>query len=104
MALIKCTECGKDISDKAIACPNCGNPLATVQKDESLVTIQATKKKWKFVKLLSWIVFIFGLIMLFSNSVSGTFNDPKLGVGLTLAFFGFIGIIVGKFGAWWSNG
>lgn len=27
MALIKCPECGKMISDKAHACPNCGYPL-----------------------------------------------------------------------------
>jgi len=26
MALIKCTECGKEISDKAASCPHCGNP------------------------------------------------------------------------------
>lgn len=24
MALIKCPECGKEISDKALSCPNCG--------------------------------------------------------------------------------
>lgn len=28
MALIKCPECGKEISDKAKACPNCGCPVA----------------------------------------------------------------------------
>ena len=27
MALIKCTECGHEVSDKASACPNCGCPL-----------------------------------------------------------------------------
>lgn len=27
MALIKCPECGKEISDKAASCPNCGNPM-----------------------------------------------------------------------------
>ena len=27
MALIKCTECGRDISDAAAACPGCGHPL-----------------------------------------------------------------------------
>lgn len=27
MALVKCEECGKDISDKAIACIHCGNPI-----------------------------------------------------------------------------
>lgn len=26
MALIKCLECGKEISDKAVACPSCGCP------------------------------------------------------------------------------
>lgn len=28
MALIKCPECGKEISDRAGACPNCGCPIA----------------------------------------------------------------------------
>ena len=27
MALIKCPECGKEVSDKAKACPNCGCPI-----------------------------------------------------------------------------
>ena len=27
MALIKCSECGKEISDKAVSCPKCGNPI-----------------------------------------------------------------------------
>lgn len=27
MALIKCNECGKEISDKAATCPNCGCPI-----------------------------------------------------------------------------
>lgn len=28
MALIKCLECGRDVSNKATACPNCGCPIA----------------------------------------------------------------------------
>ena len=27
MALIKCPECGKDTSDQALDCPNCGYPI-----------------------------------------------------------------------------
>jgi len=27
MALINCPECGKEVSDKATSCPNCGNPI-----------------------------------------------------------------------------
>jgi len=29
MALIKCPECGKEVSDTAKACPNCGAPIDT---------------------------------------------------------------------------
>ena len=29
MALISCYECGKQISDQAKACPNCGAPITT---------------------------------------------------------------------------
>src|SRR5882672_6327455 len=28
MALVKCAECGKDISDKALSCPGCGAPVS----------------------------------------------------------------------------
>ena len=29
MAMISCPECGKQVSDKAKACPNCGTPIDT---------------------------------------------------------------------------
>lgn len=32
MAMIKCSECGKDISDKAAFCVGCGNPIASASK------------------------------------------------------------------------
>lgn len=32
MALIKCSECGKEISDRASSCPNCGCPIDNVSK------------------------------------------------------------------------
>jgi|JFJP01.1.fsa_nt_gi uncharacterized membrane protein YvbJ len=31
MAIISCPECSKDISDKALSCPNCGNPIKANQ-------------------------------------------------------------------------
>ncbi len=34
MALIQCRECGKQISDQAVACPHCGAPLQAVQQVE----------------------------------------------------------------------
>lgn len=34
MALVKCTECGKEFSDKASACPNCGCPISEMAFDD----------------------------------------------------------------------
>lgn len=34
MGLIKCPECGKEISDKAQSCPNCGCPLTGVTSND----------------------------------------------------------------------
>ena len=32
MALINCPDCGKDVSDQAAACPNCGYPIKSPEK------------------------------------------------------------------------
>ena len=34
MALSKCTECGKEVSDKAMACPHCGAPVPALTQEE----------------------------------------------------------------------
>ena len=48
MALIKCSECGADISEKASACPKCGCPLDITKQ----VMSDAKKKKNKKVNFL----------------------------------------------------
>ena len=35
MALINCPECGREISDKAIACPHCGCPIAAEKEAQT---------------------------------------------------------------------
>ena len=37
MALIRCSECSRKISDKAASCPNCGNPML-VKEEPRLAT------------------------------------------------------------------
>lgn len=39
MALITCPECGKDVSDSAVACPNCGFGIAAL-KERNFVQIK----------------------------------------------------------------
>jgi len=33
MAMIKCTECGHMVSDKANTCPECGCPVSEILKE-----------------------------------------------------------------------
>ena len=49
MALIKCTECGHEVSDKASACPKCGCPIDNVGKiQEEIIDPEPKKKKGGF--------------------------------------------------------
>jgi len=55
MALIVCSECGKEFSDKAAACPNCGCPLEDVKElkspnTELEQTESAASKAWGVIK------------------------------------------------------
>lgn len=46
MALINCSECGKEVSDKAASCPNCGNPINNnpIKKDVVVNTTSTTNE------------------------------------------------------------
>ena len=44
MALIKCTNCGHTISDKAVKCPNCGSPT---EQESRKKTNDQNSNKWK---------------------------------------------------------
>lgn len=45
MALIKCSECGQMVSDRAESCPNCGNPIANSIAKEKNVSIRVHEKE-----------------------------------------------------------
>lgn len=68
MALIKCPECGKEISDKASSCPNCGCPIE-IQKTEvsgnisdQLITEQPLKKSNKKIIPIAAVLIIVVII------------------------------------------
>lgn len=96
MSLIKCSECDAEISDKATTCPHCGNPIKPV-------LIEQTGKIWKLAKVISWLVFLSGVLLILYGANNDGFNNPLTGLGITLSFFAFIALLITKFGSWWSH-
>lgn len=89
MALTKCDECGGNVSDRAAACPHCGNPTKAQ-------TIEKTGKRYKAAIVLAW------LIVLVAAPTVGFAIGPLWAVAVA-----GIGICLGAFselGSWWNNG
>ncbi len=79
MALIKCCECGSEISDKALICMNCGKPIKcnsnnTIEKKDSI-------EKYDIISLCG---FIIGAIAIFID-----FWGIIAILGLVLSIIGF---------------
>ena len=62
MALISCPECGKEISDKAFACPHCGNPMnqPTLKHTNNNGSSNGNKKKLLYVLIGLILICIIG--------------------------------------------
>lgn len=85
MALIQCPECGKEISDSAKACPNCGYPIAPVRHERGekpshgKYARRSNKKKWVLpVALGLFVICIVGVIVCLSmqqNKVEPSQNE-----------------------------
>jgi predicted amidophosphoribosyltransferase len=63
MALIKCSECGKDVSDKATACPNCGAPIGSERAPQRRANtpVRVVRAGWRWEAIGALLV-IGGLI------------------------------------------
>lgn len=79
MALIKCPECGKEVSSTAKSCPNCGHPIAPEKVVEKTV-IKEKKKGSCLSKIVIAIIVIAALAAIASNL--GNNEEPqKVGSG-----------------------
>ena len=70
MALIKCPECGRDVSDQVSVCPHCGYPRGGVQPDQT----QSSKKGGHGCLFLFSSIVVLGLA-----GSAGIFNSSKTG-------------------------
>ncbi len=65
MALIKCSECGYDISTTAEFCPKCGCPMSEMIKPQKKEIAKENKSKITKKKLVIWII-----VFLLTSSIS----------------------------------
>lgn len=90
MALISCTECGKEVSDKAASCPSCGAPISDASavslNPQSHAKVTRTGAKWEGI---GFILIIVGMIMAAMASQGG--------FGGLLIAVGFVVFIIGRF-------
>ncbi len=99
MALIKCPECGKQISSAAGSCPGCGHPIKGAQTQaRQVVTVEQTGKKWKLLQLIAALMLIFGVFGVIANAGN---SEPTLAAPVTIG--GFALLIAARFGAWWHH-
>lgn len=98
MALIKCPECGKEISDKAEVCPSCGYPVDEDEGEEEkrdlsyeilclVISIFATFLT--FIMINVRIGLLFPLVLYIISAVLGIKGKGKISlIGLLLSGFG----------------
>lgn len=93
MALVKCSECGKEISDRAGACLGCGAPLgnsaaATAPSPQAVtnsVRVERAGFKWEAI----------GFVLILIAIVAGIAGAG--GFAGVLGFVGFVVFIIGRF-------
>ena len=63
MALIKCEECGKEISDTAKSCPNCGFVLSKKKQNNNDGGEVSSSAKWisLFIPIIGFVLYIINI-------------------------------------------
>jgi uncharacterized membrane protein YvbJ len=104
MALVKCTECGRTISDKAEACVGCGAPVASKPKPDANrvfnLVPEPDKRPLPSRRHLIWraiastAAFVAGVVWSGAVSHQGAPNGPAATVAALLVVVGLCGVIV----------
>ena len=86
MALISCPECGREISDKAPACPHCGAPTKVADKNEEERKKARTKQRAN-TQGFGCLLIIIGVIL---AAVTGGVGGIVAAVGLIVLIYGLV--------------
>jgi hypothetical protein len=102
MALNICKECGREVSDKARACPQCA---ALLKVDAPGVVTELQSKRMKTHDLAAALMMLSGLVMAFGQiSIGAQPSVALVGIGLPLFLVGSVYWFVTRFRSWWHHG
>ena len=87
MALVYCSECGKQISDQAAVCPNCGNPIREIQMAEVEQQTREYYKEQNKSQLFINIVCFLGAMFAGYKVMLGELEIWKIGVVAVCVLF-----------------
>jgi predicted amidophosphoribosyltransferase len=62
MALINCPDCNKQVSDQALACPNCARPFRVVQ-NFTITDRRTRKEEARTYNYVSWFLFASSILL-----------------------------------------
>jgi hypothetical protein len=103
MALIKCPECNRDVSDKATVCPHCARPLAwTSYRQGPVQVIERTGRRWKGVRVLGWLLILAAAFALIAQWAAD--DSRAVTAGLWIGLAGVACLWISRAGAWWYHG
>lgn len=101
MALVKCPECGREISDQAVSCPGCGAPGKKVEAP--VYQLSVPKEEYKsnggsYLRLCGYATWVLGGIASIVSSLQYGYNGKVNGFNfwmflLLAAVFFVVGII-----------
>ena len=102
MAMIKCSECGTEVSSKASACPKCACPIAGTPT-ESTQTIEQTSKRLKLHYLIASVGMAAGILIVIFSVLTVPVSYAGVVVGAALAGVSMIWVWVTRVRIWWHH-
>ena len=88
MALLTCPDCQREVSDKAVACPQCGHPFRAVPGQTARRPMH-TKAASAAAKAVAFLMIVAGMLMAMAGVAST--------VGVVMMVAGFVGFIAARF-------
>jgi len=106
MALVKCPECGTEVSSLAAACPKCAFPIASGDSGEAsgpeVQTIEQTSKRWKLMRIIASLIVSVSILFAIAAYVQA---KPEMGFySLFGLLFGLVFYLIVSVLAWWYHG